>query len=77
MHGHVQCDPTDIPTIGGEYRIFEDKVRTGLPYVQLRSTERFEYGAVLLDRNVVIGIKVISFLNHRENRFADQPDLAS
>ena len=40
------------------YRIFDEAVKTSLPYAQLSSFETFAYGAVLLDSNMIIGVKV-------------------
>ena len=57
--GQIQCEPTEL--MAGyvmEYRIFDEAVRTCLPYAQLSSFETFGYGAVLLDRDMIIGVKV-------------------
>ena len=57
--GQIQCDTTELMAgYAMEYRIFEEPVRTSLPYAQMSSYETFAYGAVLLDRNMVIGVKV-------------------
>ena len=56
--GQIQCEPTVLTSIPADYKIFEETVRTALPYVQLSSYETYGYGAVLLDRNVIIGVKV-------------------
>ena len=58
MIGQIQCEPTVLTSIPADYKIFEETVRTALPYVQLSSYETYGYGAVLLDRNVIIGVKV-------------------
>ena len=57
--GQIQCKPTELMAEYPEdYRIFDVPVRTSLPYAQLSSFETYAYGAVLLDRNMVIGVKV-------------------
>ncbi|TFK90767.1 hypothetical protein K466DRAFT_583439 [Polyporus arcularius HHB13444] len=57
--GQIQCDTTELMAgYAMEYRIFEEPVRTSLPYAQMSSYETFAYGAVLLDNNMVIGIKL-------------------
>ncbi|KAI1794795.1 hypothetical protein LXA43DRAFT_1091402 [Ganoderma leucocontextum] len=57
--GQIQCEPTELMAgYAMEYRIFDEAVRTCLPYAQLSSFETFGYGAVLLDRNMVIGVKL-------------------
>ena len=60
--GQIQCEPTELMAgYAMEYKIFDEVVRTSLPYAQLSSFETFGYGAVLLDRNMIIGVKVSSF----------------
>ncbi|RPD62818.1 hypothetical protein L227DRAFT_573341 [Lentinus tigrinus ALCF2SS1-6] len=57
--GQIQCDTTELMAgYAMEYRIFEEPVRTSLPYAQMSSYDTFAYGAVLLDRNMVIGVKL-------------------
>ncbi len=57
--GQIQCEPTELMAgYAMEYRIFDEAVMTRLPYAQLSSFETFGYGAVLLDRNMIIGVKV-------------------
>ncbi len=57
--GQIQCEPTELMAgYALEYRIFDEPVRTSLPYAQMSSFETYAYGAVLLDRNVIIGVKV-------------------
>ncbi|KAH9925398.1 uncharacterized protein BXZ73DRAFT_49949 [Epithele typhae] len=57
--GQIQCEPTELMSAyTPDHRIFCERVRTGLPYMQLSSYETFGYGAVLLDRNIIIGVKL-------------------
>ncbi|TBU42890.1 hypothetical protein BD309DRAFT_865364 [Dichomitus squalens] len=57
--GQIQCEPTELMAgYATEYRIFDETVRTSLPFAQLSSFETFAYGAVLLDRNMIIGVKL-------------------
>ncbi|CDO70843.1 hypothetical protein BN946_scf184801.g36 [Trametes cinnabarina] len=57
--GQIQCEPTELMAgYAMQYRIFDEPVRTSLPYAQLSSYKTYGYGAVLLDRNMVIGVKV-------------------
>ncbi|KAI0700052.1 hypothetical protein C8T65DRAFT_658541 [Cerioporus squamosus] len=57
--GQIQCDTTELMAgYAMEHRIFKEPVRTSLPYAQMSSYETFAYGAVLLDRTMVIGVKL-------------------
>ncbi|KAI9057481.1 hypothetical protein FKP32DRAFT_1350242 [Trametes sanguinea] len=57
--GQIQCEPTELMAgYAMQYRIFDEHVRTSLPFAQLSSYKTYGYGAVLLDRNMVIGVKL-------------------
>ncbi|KAH9890078.1 hypothetical protein C8Q73DRAFT_736647 [Cubamyces lactineus] len=57
--GQIQCEPTELMAgYAMQYRIFDEPVRTSLPFAQLSSYKTYAYGAVLLDRNMVIGVKL-------------------
>ncbi|KAI8978854.1 hypothetical protein BD414DRAFT_120490 [Trametes punicea] len=57
--GQIQCEPTELMAgYAMQYRIFNEPVRTSLPFAQLSSYKTYGYGAVLLDRNMVIGVKL-------------------
>ncbi|KAI0366639.1 hypothetical protein BV20DRAFT_951818 [Pilatotrama ljubarskyi] len=57
--GQIQCEPTELMAgYAMQYRIFDEPVRTSLPFAQLSSFKTYAYGAVLLDRNMVIGVKL-------------------
>ncbi|KAI0771127.1 hypothetical protein BD413DRAFT_551165 [Trametes elegans] len=57
--GQIQCATTELMAgYAMQYRIFDETVRTSLPFAQLSSYKTYAYGAVLLDRNLVIGVKL-------------------
>ncbi|EIW51536.1 uncharacterized protein TRAVEDRAFT_67709 [Trametes versicolor FP-101664 SS1] len=57
--GQIQCEPTELMAgYALQYRIFDEPVRTALPFAQLSSFKTYAYGAVLLDRSMVIGVKL-------------------
>ncbi|KAI0755315.1 hypothetical protein C8Q80DRAFT_1144245 [Daedaleopsis nitida] len=57
--GQIQCEASELQAgYVIEYRTFEQPVRTSLPYAQMSTYDTFAYGAVLLDRNFVIGVKL-------------------
>ncbi|KAI0632509.1 hypothetical protein C8Q77DRAFT_1059625 [Trametes polyzona] len=57
--GQIQCSTTELMAgYAMHYRIFDEKVQTALPFAQLSSYKTYAYGAVLLDRRMVIGLKL-------------------
>ncbi|KAH9851606.1 hypothetical protein C2E23DRAFT_829886 [Lenzites betulinus] len=57
--GQIQCEATELMAgYSPQYRIFDETVRTALPYAQLSSFNTYAYGAVLLDKSMVIGVKL-------------------